>query len=140
MQVEYSLDKINDVAQQLISQFSTSKIWLFTAQMGCGKTTLINHLCQHLQVLQATSSPTYSIINEYKTENCNTIFHIDLYRINSLEEALDAGIEDVLFSNNFCFIEWPNIITTLLPNDYISIEINITNTGERQLIANQITQ
>jgi tRNA threonylcarbamoyladenosine biosynthesis protein TsaE len=103
--------------------------------MGAGKTTLIHELCSFLNVEDEVSSPTFAIINQYKSPKENTIYHMDWYRLKDEEEAIQAGVEDVLFSGSLCLIEWPSIVESLLPNDVVNIEIEIIDNDTRMLIA-----
>lgn len=130
-QREYSLSQINYIAKWLIDNYLNKNIWLFNGQMGVGKTTLINEISKQLGVKDTPSSPTYSVVNEYKSEN-GVIYHLDLFRLKNIPEALDAGIEEILFSGALCFIEWPEIILPLLINDYL--EINLSNLEQNRQI------
>jgi tRNA threonylcarbamoyladenosine biosynthesis protein TsaE len=129
----YSLSNITQAAQWFLQQIGSHKIICFEAPMGSGKTTLIAEVCQQLQVLEAANSPTFSIINEYKTTNATTIYHIDLYRIKDQEELLQIGFEDIVYSGNLCFIEWPSNTFELLPSDFITVEIKMITETERAL-------
>ena len=91
--------------------------------LGAGKTTLIKLICEKLNVTDSISSPTFPIINEYKTADNKIVYHIDLYRLKSVEEAMNIGIEDYLFSENLCFIEWPDNFESILPDNHIKIKI-----------------
>lgn len=133
-----TLAEVEQAAMQYLSALSATKLHCFYAEMGTGKTTFINELCKQLGVQGETSSPTYSIINEYVTNNDNTIYHIDLYRINSIEEAIELGIEDYINSKSYCFIEWPQVIEPLLPLPHIKTEIKLLENSERQINASQI--
>jgi tRNA threonylcarbamoyladenosine biosynthesis protein TsaE len=101
--------------------------------MGSGKTTLITEICKQLGVMDLPSSPTYSIINEYKTKGDDTIYHLDLYRIKDVDEAIQAGVEDVLYSGNICFIEWPTVAKELLPEGYINVLITLIDANTREI-------
>ena len=101
--------------------------------MGAGKTTFIKAICKNLGVEDMTSSPTFSLVNEYETRQGQRVYHFDLYRINSEIEALDMGIDDYLYSGNWCFIEWPEKIPNLLPENVSIVNIRETATGERAL-------
>ncbi|MBK9353801.1 MAG: tRNA (adenosine(37)-N6)-threonylcarbamoyltransferase complex ATPase subunit type 1 TsaE [Bacteroidetes bacterium] len=101
---EYDLIELKNIAKWLINNGLNYNIWLFNGEMGAGKTTLINELAHQMGVLNPTSSPTYSIVNEYETSN-GLIYHLDLFRLKDISEAIDAGIEEILFSNSICFIE-----------------------------------
>lgn len=104
--------------------------------MGAGKTTLIKSLVKEIGSNDEVTSPTFSIVNEYKA-NANLIFHFDLYRINSLEEAYNFGVEDYLYSNNWCIIEWPELIESILPENFDKIEIKINQDNTRTLELNK---
>ena len=131
MEFTYTQNNISEVASALLN-YSASKIYLFYGEMGVGKTTLIKEIVKHLGVTQISSSPSFSIVNEYEIGE-EAIYHFDFYRINHFEEAFDIGIEDYLYSGNYVFIEWPEKIGPLLPENATSIKI-ITNTnGSRTL-------
>ena len=124
-----SLGEINEVARQFIRNMGESTVFAFYGKMGAGKTSLIKELCSELGTKDIVNSPTFSIVNIYDTES-EKIYHFDCYRLNSITEALDLGIEDYFYSNHYCFIEWPENIETILPNDIIKITIehSIDNT------------
>jgi len=105
----------------------------FYGEMGAGKTTLIKELCKILGVQDITSSPTFSLINEYITDNNEKIYHFDFYRINNLEEAYDLGYEDYFYSNSLCLIEWPEKIEPLLPENHTKIKIEILDNDKRKI-------
>lgn len=133
MNIEYCLDEIKNVAQQLWSEGKSNKIWAFHGAMGAGKTTLIHALCEELGVKDAISSPTFAIINEYKSDIAGTIFHSDWYRIKDEEEALQTGVEDCLLSGNLCLIEWPEKAAGILPVDVLNIFIETVGENTRRL-------
>lgn len=132
MEITFSLNEIQDVAQKIIAE-NPQKVILFHGQMGAGKTTLIKALAKELGVNDATSSPTFSLVNEYKMVNDNLLYHFDVYRLKTESEALDFGIDEYLYSGNWCFIEWPEKIPNLLPDKYSEITIAITSDGKRNL-------
>ncbi len=125
-----SLNEIDATAQKIILLAGTQKTFLFYGVMGAGKTTLIKALCKFLGTHDNVASPTFSIVNEYKTENAG-IYHFDLYRLKTQAEALDMGFEEYLYSGNYCFIEWPERVPDLLPLHYISIKITVAENDER---------
>lgn len=132
MNIVFSLDQIQEVAQQILDS-NPKKIILFNGEMGVGKTTLIKQLCKSLGVTDATSSPTFSLVNEYYTSNNQTIYHFDFYRLNKETEALDMGVDDYLYSGNWCFIEWSEKIANLLPEETSTITIELLADGKREL-------
>ncbi len=132
MQVIFSLDEIPQVAEKILSE-NPKKVILFNGQMGAGKTTLIKVLAEKLGVSDATSSPTFSLVNEYQLPNNEYVYHFDMYRLKNEIEALDMGIDDYLYSGNWCFIEWAEKIENLLPDEYSTIEIKVLPDGKRHL-------
>jgi tRNA threonylcarbamoyladenosine biosynthesis protein TsaE len=118
-------------AKQIIDFAGETRVFLFDALMGAGKTTLIKELCKALGVKDNMSSPTYSLINQYQG-NTGPIYHMDLYRAKSPEELMDIGVEEYLDSGNYCFIEWPEHIKGLIPGHYVNISISV-GTTERYL-------
>lgn len=123
--------EIPDTAQQIIKFCKSRKIFAIYGEMGVGKTTLIKGVCSYLGSDDNFSSPTFAIINEYKASA--PIYHIDLYRLKNLEEALQIGIEEYLYSGNYCFIEWPELIEGLLPDEAVIIHMNTGKSGERMI-------
>jgi tRNA threonylcarbamoyladenosine biosynthesis protein TsaE len=130
----YHINNITQAAQYILQHIGNTKVIAFTATMGMGKTTLINELCKQLGVMDATSSPTFSIINEYKTATNQIIYHVDLYRVKDVEEAIQAGVEDILYSGNYCFVEWPQVANDILPADTIFIETKMISESEREIL------
>ena len=128
----YTLKEISEVAEAIIKN-SESKILLFNGEMGVGKTTLIKEIVKQLGVADTVSSPTFSLVNEYHSTLGNKIYHFDFYRINKEEEAMDMGIEEYFYSNNWCFIEWPNKIENLVPLKSVSIHISANDDQLRTL-------
>lgn len=116
-------DNLKDVARTLLRTYPDSRVFAFYGSMGAGKTTLIKVLCHELGVTDIVQSPTFSIINEYLTPKGESIFHFDFYRIKKAEEAMDIGYEDYIYSGNFCFIEWPELVSDLLPGDVVRVYI-----------------
>jgi tRNA threonylcarbamoyladenosine biosynthesis protein TsaE len=133
MEIIFSLGDLNTVVEQVWQKNKHKKVWLFDAAMGSGKTTFINALCKLLQVDEISSSPTFSIINEYKSKLVGTIYHLDLYRLKDEEEAINAGVEDALYSNNYCFVEWFQIAENLMPVGVCKIKIELKEDGKRKL-------
>lgn len=110
-----------------------SSVYCFNGKMGAGKTTFIKSICEELGVKETVNSPTFSIVNEYETKEGNIIYHFDCYRLNKLEEALNIGAEDYLNSGNTCFIEWPEILSPILPENTIFVDIEEVEDGIRML-------
>jgi tRNA threonylcarbamoyladenosine biosynthesis protein TsaE len=133
MNVEFNLDNIKSVAQKLWQQYKQYSVWALHGEMGSGKTTFIHALCEMLQVKDVISSPTFAIINEYRSPVAGIIYHMDWYRLKNEEEAMQAGIEDALLSNNHCFIEWPDNAAGLLPDDALHIYIDTVDKNTRRL-------
>lgn len=135
MEVTYTQQDLSNVSKKLLDQFSGQKVWLFVGEMGAGKTTLIKSVCQHLGVVDEMSSPTFSIVNEYRTKTDKEVYHFDFYRMEDQNEAVNIGIEDYFFSGDPCFIEWPEIITPFLPEKYLEISIKLVDSNTRHLTA-----
>lgn len=133
MNITFTLDDINYAAQQTWQQLNEYKAWAFHAPMGAGKTTFIHALCEHLKVKDTISSPTFAIINEYRSEIAGIIYHMDWYRLKSEEEAIQAGVEDCLLSGNLCFVEWPDKAPGILLPETLFITIEIINDETRRL-------
>ena len=125
-----NLEELQTAAINILNEFPEERIFLFYGQMGAGKTTFINALCEQLGVLDHTSSPTFSIVNEYHSAN-GTLYHFDFYRLKNEIEALDMGYEEYFYSNNYCFVEWPEKIPNLLPHRNISITIDTIDNQQR---------
>ena len=132
MEITFSLDQIEGVATKILEQ-NPYKVIRFQGEMGVGKTTLIKALAKKLGVNEVTSSPTFSLVNEYQTTNNQTVYHFDFYRLNNEIEALDMGADEYLYSGNWCFIEWAEKISTLIPDNYSTISIRLLPDGKRFL-------
>lgn len=120
--MEIEIDSIDDLpraAQLFLEQFDHRKIFLFSAEMGAGKTTFITALLHAMGIEEVDGSPTYSLVNSYDSVMYGKIYHFDLYRIEDEMEALDIGVEEMLYSGSICFIEWPEKINNLLPDNAI---------------------
>jgi tRNA threonylcarbamoyladenosine biosynthesis protein TsaE len=118
------LASLQQTAKQLLDLATGTRIWLIQGDMGAGKTTLIKYICGLLEVEDLVSSPTFSIINEYKSA-AEPIYHFDFYRVKTLQEALQAGVEDYFYSGHYCFIEWPELIKPVLPKSYLNLNIEV---------------
>ena len=132
MNIIFSIDQLEEVAQKIIAE-NPKKVILFHGEMGVGKTTLIKQLCKTLGVTGATSSPTFSLVNEYEADDNQLVYHFDFYRLNKEEEALDMGVDDYLYSGNWCFIEWAEKIPNLIPETHSVITISLLPDGKRAL-------
>ena len=133
MEITFSLEEIDNVAKQLLAS-GLKKIVVFHAPMGAGKTTLIKAIARQMGVTDITSSPTFSLVNEYETADGNPLYHFDLYRINKEEEAYDMGIDEYFYSGNMCLIEWPEKTPNLIPLDHSSITIKELPDGRRHVV------
>ena len=132
MEIVFTIDKLESVAQQIIAQ-QPARVILFHGEMGVGKTTLIKQLCKTLGVTEATSSPTFSLVNEYETITNQIVYHFDFYRLKNEMEALDMGADDYFYSGNWCFIEWAEKIPNLIPEEHAIITIELVDDGKRHL-------
>lgn len=133
MEIIFDLNEIQEVAKKIIQTNQLKKVITFHASMGVGKTTLIKAIVRELGVKDNTSSPTFSLINEYRTKTGDPIYHFDLYRLNNEEEGYDMGLDEYFYSDNWCFIEWPDKTPNLIPINHAKIQIEITENGKRKL-------
>ena len=129
------LRDLENAAKMLIDSFADQKIFAFYGKMGAGKTTFIQAICKYLGSPDNVTSPTFALINEYSAANGHPIYHMDFYRIEKLEEVFDLGYEDYLYSGNYCLIEWPEKIESLLPGRYVEVKIDEGLLGERYISA-----
>ncbi len=133
--IVYSLEEVEEIAKRLLKAAAPEQsIWTFTGEIGAGKTTLIKAICRTLGSEETISSPTFSLVNEYEDQMGETFYHMDLYRLNDVEEALDIGIEEYLDSGRRCLIEWPGLIEHLLPEDTFRIKLEIGSDSSRKII------
>jgi len=128
-----SLDTIQETAKEFINQIGNNTIFAFNGSMGAGKTTFIKAICEVMGVKETINSPTFSIVNEYEAADGRIIYHFDCYRINKIQEALDLGAEEYLYSGNLCFIEWAENIAPLLPDSIVNVDIEEIENGERNV-------
>jgi tRNA threonylcarbamoyladenosine biosynthesis protein TsaE len=131
-----SLSDLPGVAQQIISYAADARIFLFYGDMGAGKTTLIKALCSELGSTDVITSPTFSIVNEYAGPN--KIYHFDFYRLKNQNEALDIGCEEYFYSGSCCFIEWPEKIPDLLPDNYVRISVEAKGDNSRKITVDKV--
>ena len=135
--VQYRLDEIKTIAQQLLSFAGSTRVFLFNGEMGAGKTTFIKAICRELGVTDQATSPTFSIVNEYVAGD-KKVYHFDFYRLKNQTEALDMGCEEYFYSGNYCFIEWPSQIPDLLPLHYVDVSIDVLAGGGREISVQQV--
>lgn len=126
-----SLDKMDDAAMDFIRGMGNNTVFAFRGAMGAGKTTFIKAICETLGVDDVINSPTFAIVNEYRSDSGELIYHFDFYRINKIEEVYDFGYEDYFYSGSLCFIEWPELIEPLLPKDTVNVSIIVEEDGSR---------
>ena len=127
-----SPDQLAEAARQFVGQMGDDTVFAFYGKMGAGKTTFIKAICEALGVTDVITSPTFAIVNEYRSEEDNElIYHFDFYRIKKLEEVYDMGYEDYFYSGSLCFLEWPELIEELLPEDAVKVTIEETQDGSR---------
>ncbi len=122
-----NISALNKAAGEILVHAGEKKVLCFYGELGAGKTTLIKELCKLLGASDPGSSPTFSLINEYAAKSGKPLYHFDLYRLKSESEIYDIGYEEYLFSGNFCFIEWPEKMEHLLPQDVVKVRINVKN-------------
>jgi len=137
MEFVYSIHQLSQTAAAFWTHSADARVIAFHGKMGSGKTTFIHALCDRLGVKDVVGSPTFSIINEYffsKDGETKKIFHIDLYRLRDLQEAIQAGVEDCIYSDHLCLIEWPEKIASLLPEDTLHAFIGVIDNETRKLI------
>ena len=127
----HSEEELPNVAKMLLQEHPNDRVFCFYGEMGAGKTTLIKEICHHLGVEDTTSSPTFAIVNEYLTNNGDSIYHFDFYRIEKLADAYEIGTEDYLYSGNYCFLEWPENVEELIQPDFVKIRITVTGAQSR---------
>jgi len=133
-----SLETIQESAKDFINQIGNNTIFAFNGNMGAGKTTFIKAICEVLGVKETINSPTFSIVNEYEAADARIIYHFDCYRINKIQEALDLGAEEYLYSGNLCFIEWAENIAPILPDSIVNVDIEEMENGERNVVIRNV--
>ena len=124
---------LEEVARKLLNAFPQGRVFAFYGEMGAGKTTFIKALCRVLDVDDVTSSPTFGLINEYISGEGDSIYHFDFYRIENLEEVFDIGYEEYIYSGEYCFLEWPELIEKILPDDAVRLGLKVIDDGSRVL-------
>ncbi len=136
MDIIFTLDGIDDAAKIFLTNTARYKVIALHGEMGAGKTTFVHAICNVLGVEDNTGSPTFSIINQYQTSFSEIIYHIDLYRVNNEEEAVQTGVEDCLQSGNYCLVEWPGRAPGIFPDNTLHVSIIVMNNDTRKLIIN----
>ena len=136
MDLKFSLKEIKDAAQQFLLFTGANRVIALHGEMGAGKTTFVHALCEVLGVTDAVSSPTFSIINQYLSPNGEIIYHIDLYRLKDEEEAIQCGVEDCLYSGNYCFVEWPEKALGIFLDSCLHATITAVDANTRKLNIN----
>lgn len=129
-----NLDEIAAAAREFIDAMGDRKVFAFYGKMGAGKTTFIKAVCAELGVTDVINSPTFAIVNEYVDGRGEPIYHFDFYRIKREQEALDIGFEDYVYSGNVCFMEWPEMIENILPDDTTKVTIEEDTDGSRRIV------
>ena len=134
MTINFTLNSIREAAKTFIQNMGSGRVYAFYGKMGAGKTTFIKALCEELGVEDVITSPTFAIVNEYRSETTGQlIYHFDFYRIKKIEEVYDMGYEDYFYSGALCFLEWPELIEELLPADAVKVTISQQEDGSRRL-------
>ena len=135
-----SLDTIHDAAREFIQHIGEARVFAFYGKMGAGKTTFVKAICEELGSKDVITSPTFAIVNEYEVNNAellslhySSIYHFDFYRIKKLEEVYDMGYEEYFYSGSLCFIEWPELIEEVLPEDAVRVTIEENADGSRSV-------
>lgn len=126
-----SLDKIHTASKEFLTHMGSGKVFAFYGKMGAGKTTFIKAVCESLGVSDVITSPTFAIVNEYTTADNTPVYHFDFYRIKKIDEVYDMGYEDYFYSGRPCFLEWPELIEDLLPEDVVKVSIVMNEDGSR---------
>lgn len=131
------IEHIDEALKSLLPVTSEYNKIAFSGEMGAGKTTIIKSLCRLMGVESIVVSPTFALINEYFTDDGESIFHFDLYRIDDISELYDIGYEDYFYSDAFCFIEWPEKALELIPEDALFLEVKVNTDGSRTIVSSQ---
>lgn len=133
IQFSYGKEAISKAAKKVIEIAGSEKVWVFKGEMGAGKTTFIKALAEQFQIQDQISSPTFGIVNEYQNDSGKEFYHFDFYRLDDPTEALDIGIEEYFYSQNYCWLEWAEKVADFLPDQYFLIKLEILSDSERKL-------
>lgn len=134
-----SLEKIQEAAKAFVANMGDDTVFAFYGKMGAGKTTFVKAICEELGVEDTITSPTFAIVNEYRSDLAGElIYHFDFYRIKKLDEVYDMGYEDYFYSGAICFIEWPELIEELLPDNTVKVSIEELPNGEREVTLSEL--
>lgn len=128
-----SLDKIHEAAKEFIANMGNNTIFAFYGKMGAGKTTFIKAVCEEFGVDDVITSPTFAIVNEYTDKNDDPIYHFDFYRIKKIDEVYDMGFDDYVYSGHLCFMEWPELVEDILPEETVKVTITANGNGSRTI-------
>lgn len=130
---QFNLKNIHDAAHWFWQHVGAHRVFSIRGQMGAGKTSFVHALCDVKNVTDPVTSPTFSLVNEYLLPEGGKIYHIDLYRVRDEEEAVQAGIEDVLYSGEYCFVEWPEKAPDIFPPDTLDVVLSVNNDQSRTI-------
>ena len=134
MEIRFEEEDIKQAARQFVDGMGENTVFAFYGKMGAGKTTFIKAVCEQLGVDDTVTSPTFAIVNEYEAAGGRPIYHFDFYRIKKVSEAYDMGCEEYFYSGHPCFIEWPELIEEVLPEETVDVTIEALPDGERRLV------
>ena len=134
MEIKFKEEDIKQAARQFVESMGDNTVYAFYGKMGAGKTTFIKAVCEELGVDDTVTSPTFAIVNEYEAAQGRPIYHFDFYRIKKVSEAYDMGCEEYFYSGHPCFIEWPELIEEVLPEETVNVTIEALPNGERRLV------
>ena len=133
MEIRFKEEDIKQAAKQFVEGMGENTVFAFYGKMGAGKTTFIKAVCEEMGVADTVTSPTFAIVNEYEAANGRPIYHFDFYRIKKVSEAYDMGCEEYFYSGHLCFIEWPELIEEVLPEETVNVTIEALPDGDRHL-------
>ncbi len=133
MTITFTLDQIGEAAREFAAHMGDRRLFAFYGSMGAGKTTFIRALCAHLGVTDVVASPTFAIVSEYRTVQQEPVYHFDFYRIKNIREALNIGCEEYFFSGHLCLMEWPDLVSEILPEETVSVTLRELADGSREI-------